>query len=71
MPFLFVLNQATLNANITARAVAALSHHGPVAQNIPFSSGECERFDIAPDYVILKAARQKSVTSPNRRGLNK
>jgi len=33
-PFLFILNQATLNANITAQAVAALSHHGPVAQNI-------------------------------------
>src|SRR5208283_1604571 len=33
-PFLFVLNQATLNANITAQAVASLSHHGPVAQNI-------------------------------------
>lgn len=33
-PFLFLLNQATLNANITAQAVAALSHHGPVAQNI-------------------------------------
>jgi chromosome partitioning protein len=33
-PFLFVLNQATANANITAQAVAALSHHGPVAQTI-------------------------------------
>jgi chromosome partitioning protein len=33
-PFLFVVNQATLNANITAQAVAALSHHGPVAQTI-------------------------------------
>lgn len=33
-PFLFVLNQATVNANITAQAVAALSHHGPVAQTI-------------------------------------
>jgi chromosome partitioning protein len=33
-PFLFVLNQATLNANITAQAVASLSHYGPVAQNI-------------------------------------
>jgi chromosome partitioning protein len=32
--FLFVVNQATLNANITAQAVAALSHHGPVAQTI-------------------------------------
>jgi chromosome partitioning protein len=33
-PFLFVLNQATANANITAQAVASLSHHGPVAQTI-------------------------------------
>jgi chromosome partitioning protein len=33
-PFLFVVNQATMNANITAQAVAALSHHGPVAQTI-------------------------------------
>jgi chromosome partitioning protein len=33
-PFLFVLNQATANANITAQAVAALSHHGPVAETI-------------------------------------
>lgn len=31
-PFLFVVNQATPNANITAQAIAALSHHGPVAQ---------------------------------------
>jgi len=34
VPFLFILNQATVNANITAQAVAALSHHGPVAQTI-------------------------------------
>jgi hypothetical protein len=33
-PFLFVVNQATLNANITAQTIAALSHHGPVAQTI-------------------------------------
>ena len=33
-PFLFVVNQATLNANIAPQAVAALSHHGPVAQTI-------------------------------------
>lgn len=33
-PFLFVVNQATQHANITAQAVAALSHHGPVAQTI-------------------------------------
>lgn len=33
-PFLFVVNQATPNANITAQAIAALSHHGPVAQTI-------------------------------------
>lgn len=32
MPFLFVLNQIKANANITAQAVAALSHHGPVAE---------------------------------------
>lgn len=32
--FLFVVNQATLNANITAQAIAALSHHGPVAETI-------------------------------------
>lgn len=33
-PFLFVVNQATMNANITTQAVAALSHHGPVAETI-------------------------------------
>jgi chromosome partitioning protein len=33
-PFLFVVNQATLNANITAQAVASLSHHGSVAETI-------------------------------------
>lgn len=33
-PFLFVVNQATPNANITAQAIAALSHHGPVAETI-------------------------------------
>jgi chromosome partitioning protein len=33
-PFLFVLNQVTLNANITAEAAAALSHHGRVARTI-------------------------------------
>ncbi len=32
IPFLFVLTQAKANANITAQAVAALSHHGPVAE---------------------------------------
>jgi chromosome partitioning protein len=32
IPFLFVLNQIKANANITAQAVAALSHHGPVAE---------------------------------------
>lgn len=30
--FLFILNQIKANANITAQAVAALSHHGPVAE---------------------------------------
>jgi chromosome partitioning protein len=34
IPFLFVVTQAKTNANITAQAVAALSHHGPVAQTI-------------------------------------
>jgi chromosome partitioning protein len=33
-PFLFVVNQATLNANITAQAIASLSHYGPVAETI-------------------------------------
>src|SRR5271168_5395521 len=33
-PFLFVVNQATVNANITAQAIASLSHHGPVAETI-------------------------------------
>lgn len=33
-PFLFIVNQAILNANITAQAVAVLSHHGPVAETI-------------------------------------
>src|SRR4051812_12712551 len=33
-PFLFVVNQAALNANITAQAVASLSHHGPVVETI-------------------------------------
>jgi chromosome partitioning protein len=33
-PFLFVLTQAKRNANITAQAVAALSHHGAVAQTL-------------------------------------
>ena len=41
-PFLFVVNQATLNANITAQAIASLSHHGPVAETIigVFRQGE-------------------------------
>ena len=34
VPFLFVVNQATLNANITAQAIASLSHHGRVAETI-------------------------------------
>lgn len=33
-PFLFIVNQAAPNANITAQAIAALSHHGPVAETI-------------------------------------
>lgn len=32
IPFLFVLTQAKANASITAQAIAALSHHGPVAE---------------------------------------
>ena len=32
--FLFIVNQATPNANITAQAIASLSHHGPVAETI-------------------------------------
>jgi chromosome partitioning protein len=36
-PFLFVVNQANLRANITAQAIATLSHYGPVAETIiPF-----------------------------------
>jgi chromosome partitioning protein len=34
VPFLFVITQAVQNTNITAQAIAALSHHGPVAQTI-------------------------------------
>jgi chromosome partitioning protein len=33
-PFLFVITQAIPNANITAQAVAALSHHGRVAETL-------------------------------------
>lgn len=33
-PFLFVITQAIQNTNITAQAIAALSHHGRVAQTI-------------------------------------
>ena len=33
-PFLFVVNQAKLSSIITAQAIAALSHHGPVAQTL-------------------------------------
>jgi chromosome partitioning protein len=43
IPFLFILNQIKANANITAQAVAALSHHGPVAETfivdrVPYAS---------------------------------
>jgi chromosome partitioning protein len=34
VPFLFVINQAVQNANITAQAIAALSHHGPVCETM-------------------------------------
>ena len=34
LPFLFVITQAIQNTNITAQAIAALSHHGPVAETL-------------------------------------
>lgn len=34
VPFLFVITQAITNTNITAQAIAALSHHGAVAQTV-------------------------------------
>lgn len=34
VPFLFVITQAIQNTNITAQAVAALSHHGAVAETL-------------------------------------
>lgn len=34
VPYLFVITQAIQNTNITAQAIAALSHHGPVAQTM-------------------------------------
>ena len=34
VPYLFVITQAVPNANITAQAIAALSHHGPVAETL-------------------------------------
>jgi chromosome partitioning protein len=34
IPFLFVITQAIQNTNITAQAIAALSHHGAVAETI-------------------------------------
>lgn len=34
VPFLFVITQAITHTNITAQAIAALSHHGPVAHTI-------------------------------------
>ena len=34
VPFLFVITQAIQNTNITAQAIAALSHHGSVAETI-------------------------------------
>jgi chromosome partitioning protein len=34
VPFLFVITQAIQNTNITAQAIAALSHHGAVAQTL-------------------------------------
>jgi chromosome partitioning protein len=32
-PFRFIITKAKERANITAQTVAALSHHGPVAEN--------------------------------------
>ena len=34
LPFLFVITQAIQNTNITAQTIAALSHHGPVAETL-------------------------------------
>ena len=34
VPFLFVITQAIQNTNITAQAIAALSHHGAVAETL-------------------------------------
>jgi chromosome partitioning protein len=34
VPFIFVVTQAIQNTNITAQAIAALSHHGAVAETI-------------------------------------
>jgi len=34
VPFLFVINQAVQNTNITAQAIAALSHHGAVCETL-------------------------------------
>jgi chromosome partitioning protein len=34
IPFLFVITQAVQNSNITAQAIAALSHHGAVAETL-------------------------------------
>ena len=34
IPFLFVITQAIQNTNITAQAIAALSHHGAVAESL-------------------------------------
>jgi chromosome partitioning protein len=34
VPFIFVVTQAIQNTNITAQAIAALSHHGAVAETL-------------------------------------
>ena len=34
VPFIFVVNQAISNTNITSQAIAALSHHGAVAETL-------------------------------------
>jgi chromosome partitioning protein len=44
VPFLFVVNLAKTNTKATAQAIAALSHHGPVAQT------------FIPDRIIYSAA---------------
>ena len=62
-PFLFVVNQATLNANITAQAIASLSHHGPVAETIIAS-----RVYYAAAMTNGHTAPELASTRPERQG---